>query len=344
VGLSPSAGSDWLNLVEHTDRVFFVTYSPDGPRFATRSSDGTAKVWAAASGKELLSIPYEDCQCDGSLSFSPHGKRLAVVSGKTAKIVDAESGAEILALTPFEVYASTIVYSPDGTRLAAGGHGSKANVYDSTVRIYDSTTGQVLVKFAAHKDNIQQMAFSPDGTRLAMASGDGTAKVWDVLTGKQLLVYDNKVRISGIGFSPDGKHIATSSNDGTIKVWSSETGKEIFNLTGHTGPTFGVAFSPDGQYLASSSVDRTIKVWKLPSDGGQVVEPLTLYGHTATVYRIAFSPDGLYLATAGRNPIVRIYALHIDKLIAIAKSRLTRELTQEECKKYLHMEICPNEP
>jgi len=80
------------------------------------------------------------------------------------------------------------------------------------------------------------------------------------------------------------------------------------------------------------------------SDGGQVEVPLTLYGHTGAVYRIVFSPDGLYLATAGRNPIVRIYAWHIDELIAISKSRLTRELTQEECKKYLHMEICPTEP
>ena len=138
--------------------------------------------------------------------------------------------------------------------------------------------------------------------------------------------------------------MASSGNDGNIRVWDSETGKEIFNLTGHTGPTFGVAFSPDGQYLASSSVDRTIKLWKLPSNGGQVEEPLTLYGHTGAVYRIAFSPDGLYLATAGRNPIVRIYALNINDLIAIAKSRLTRELTVEECQKYLHVEACPASP
>jgi hypothetical protein len=48
----------------------------------------------------------------------------------------------------------------------------------------------------------------------------------------------------------------------------------------------------------------------------------------------------MHLATAGRNPTVRIYALNIEELIAIARSRLTRGLTTEECQKYLHVEAC----
>ncbi len=131
-------------------------------------------------------------------------------------------------------------------------------------------------------------------------------------------------RISGIAFSPDGKWVATTGNDASVQVWEAETGKVIFELTGHTGPTFGVAFSPDGRSLASSSVDRTIKIWQLPVAGGQVAEPLTLYGHTGAVYRLAFSPDGTRLASTGRNPIARVYTLRIEELVAIAQSRLSR--------------------
>jgi hypothetical protein len=45
-----------------------------------------------------------------------------------------------------------------------------------------------------------------------------------------------------------------------------------------------------------------------------------------------------------RDQVVPIYELNLEDLIAIAQSRLTRGLTEEECQKYLHMEQCPIEP
>jgi hypothetical protein len=33
-----------------------------------------------------------------------------------------------------------------------------------------------------------------------------------------------------------------------------------------------------------------------------------------------------------------------DELVALARSRVTRSLTTEECQKYLHVEECPDEP
>ena len=147
---------------------------------------------------------------------------------------------------------------------------------------------------------------------------------------------------NGIAFSPDGKWLAATGNDGAVQVWDAITGAVIFKLTGHTGATFGVAFSPDGMSLASSSVDRTIKIWRLPPAGGQVPEPLTLHGHTGAVYRLAFSPDGTKLASTGRNPTARVYALNIEDLVTIAQSQVTRSLTTEECRKYLHTDACPD--
>ena len=87
-----------------------------------------------------------------------------------------------------------------------------------------------------------------------------------------------------------------------------------------------------------------MKVWKLPKAGEQVPEPLTLYGNTGAVYQVAFSPDGTRVVSVGRDQVVRIYELNIEDLIAIANSRLTRHLTDEECKKYLHVDVCPSMP
>jgi WD40 repeat protein len=246
-----------------------------------------------------------------------------------------------MALDPFESGALGVLFNPDGTRLA------DADV-DGKVRIHDSKSGKTLIELQLPPEShgFQQLEFSPDGNHLAVATENGSY-VYDTATGKQLLHYTGHgegVRASGVTFSPDGRWIATSGNDATIKVWDSETGAEIFTLVGHTGPTFGVSFSPDGQYLATSSVDRTVKVWALPKAGEHVPEPLTLYGNTGAVYQIDFSPDGTRIVSVGRDHTVRVYILKITQLIEIAKSRLTRELTAEECQKYLHIEMCPSMP
>lgn len=73
-------------------------------------------------------------------------------------------------------------------------------------------------------------------------------------------------------------------------------------------------------------------------------ELLTLSGHSAEVSSVAWSPDGKRLATAGADGIVEVYAMDIELLMALARSRVTRNLTTGECKKYLHVDECPPIP
>jgi WD40 repeat protein len=72
-------------------------------------------------------------------------------------------------------------------------------------------------------------------------------------------------------------------------------------------------------------------------------ELLTLHAPDALT-SVAFSPDGSQLAVASRDGTARIYLLKIDDLIALAKQRVTRSLTTEECQQYLHVSTCPAEP
>ena len=73
-------------------------------------------------------------------------------------------------------------------------------------------------------------------------------------------------------------------------------------------------------------------------------ELYTLTGHTGPVYDLAFSPDGKNLVTAGRDGTVRVYILPLEEVIALARSRLTRTWTVEECQRFLHHEVCPAWP
>jgi WD40 repeat protein len=122
-------------------------------------------------------------------------------------------------------------------------------------------------------------------------------------------------------------------------VWEATSGRELFTLSGHTREVYSIAFSPDGTRLATASWDRTARVWEAAS--GRKL--LTLSGHTREVYGIAFSPNGTRLATAGADKTVRLYVLDIQDLMALARRRVTRSLTSEECQLYLR-DQCPPTP
>ena len=69
---------------------------------------------------------------------------------------------------------------------------------------------------------------------------------------------------------------------------------------------------------------------------------MTLTGHDAGVLSVAYSPDGQRIATAGADGIVQIYTTDMDELLEIAKSRVTRQLTELRKKKDIMFRISDN--
>ncbi len=328
-GMLPQESPDDY-FAAHEDQVFGIAFSPDGKQLATASVDKTAKIWDANSWEERITLSGHEAPVRG-IAFSPDARRLATAShDETAKLWDTVSGGLIHTLSGHTDYVLAVSFNPDGKSLATASG-------DSTAKMWDLESGRVLRTLSGPEGPVMDVTFSPEGGRLATASADGTAKVWDAASGQTKLdLSGHKDDVWAVAFSPDGKRLATASRDKTAKLWDLSSGKELLTLSGHTAQLWDIAFSLDGTRLATASQDGTAKVWDAVSGR----ELLTLRGHAAGVQSLAFSPDGKRLATASMV-IVRPFAVETDALIALAKSRLTRTLTDEECRNYLHGEGFP---
>src|ERR1700721_2210858 len=84
-----------------------------------------------------------------------------------------------LCLSTLECHSSTVysvVFSPDGLRLASGSR-------DNTVRLWDVMSGTNTATLQGHSSNVFSVVFSPDGLRVASGSQDKTIRLWDVMSG-----------------------------------------------------------------------------------------------------------------------------------------------------------------
>lgn len=367
-------GRELVTLAGHTAGIASVAFSSNGDRVVTGGHDDTTRVWDVSVGgsRDWLTVPGAVDNFTG-VSFSPDGRRFAAPAEPSGVTIwDTRTGDEVTTLSGYEPTLATVAWSADANRLAAG---SDATL---TPPVWNVNTGELLFTLTGHEEVTRVVAFSPDGARIATGSWDGSARVWDASTGDQLAVLDSGSGVLAVAFSPDGRFILTGNNrgdvvvwdavtlaqqsvlngqqgpveglafgrdgqlvtaggDGTAKLWDLESGDELVTLRGHRGFVSGVAISSDGTRVATGSDDGTAKLW----DAATGRELLTFFGHDQLVFGVDFSSDGRLLATASADGTVAVHLLPVTELVELARGRVTRDLTNDECRQYVHLEACP---
>jgi WD40 repeat protein len=150
-----------------------LSFSPDGKSLASASDDGQIRLWDLASRKEIKSWEGESHVC---VAFSPSNNKLAMTGRESSIwIRDAASGKAIYRLSREPLPVESLVFSPDGRLIVAGG--------SRELYFWEASTGKVVLHIRrSFHFGTRCLAFSPDGRALATAGLDESVLVWD-LTG-----------------------------------------------------------------------------------------------------------------------------------------------------------------
>jgi WD40 repeat protein len=244
-----NTGTEQVSISQFPNAIFSLAFSPDGRTLAIGCYDGVVRLRDLLLGQGSCALPNSEGR-PYKVAFSPDGRVLATWGFKCLQLRDLSTsqqqtiqdvlgpvafgadghnlalarffsatignpltGQEIFTLASDKYAAWSIVFSPDGRTVAAGGH-------DGTVTLWDANSGEERVTIRGHLDQVNVVAFSADGKTLASGGLDGTVKLWGVTMGEELACLQGHNRsVTALAFTPDNRKIASASHDQTVRIW-----------------------------------------------------------------------------------------------------------------------------
>ncbi|KAL9619027.1 MAG: hypothetical protein Q9160_006348 [Pyrenula sp. 1 TL-2023] len=220
---------DYLQILKgHTESVLTVVFSYDSTRLASASLDETVRIWDASNGHSLQT--FQGFRFNGfnialnSVIFSHDSIWLAWPRDNAVWIWDASSGERVQTLEGHSDAISSVVFSPDSTRLASASN-------DFTVRIWDINNGGCL-QILPVGTSIRKLAFDSIGSYLSTDIGKFAVdqSLASNIAPDEIPIQNPQYH--GIGRSPDGEWI-TFNSENLIRL-PSEYRPSVSDISGST--------------------------------------------------------------------------------------------------------------
>jgi WD40 repeat protein len=355
-----------LTLRGHKETVSKVAFTGDSKRLVSIGQDKILKVWDLTLNGELGSWA-EPPQAHAKM-LSRNGRFLVTTRPSGGHVIDLVSGRD----QPAGNGLGEVSISDDGRWIAFSPlAGATIRKRGSTRKVVEPPCPQFVfgLDFSAHGERLlircetgpilwdvgagREIRLSPpvdfevcctaistDGQSVALVNLKDEVYVYDLSARRTSKMSSLAGKTADLVFSSNNALLAGSSPEGNVVIWDVKSGRALRNFSAHAGAVTAVTFSPDGKLLATGGSDRLTKLWDLRT--GE--ERLAVSGHSEPVKWVAFSDDGQRLTTATANGEALAYALNPRDLLAIAHSRITRALTSDECRKFLHADPCPRNP
>jgi len=215
-------------------------------------------------------------------------------------------------------------------------------------RVIDPTSGEELLDLGERTVFARGGGFNPAGTfepgRYLSANiiEDGTVEVWDLDTRSLVTVVGlaDDTAFSAGNFDPTGRYLVGGSVLGRVWVLDLAAVIEgtpadrafVFDVQAHEGPTIGQAISRNG-LVATSTHGEPLRIWDMAS--GELWVELDVDMSLAPFVMFSRDDEYLYYTDSSYDGyVIRRFPLDPDRLIELAESRITRNLTDDECRRF----------
>ena len=328
-------------LLQGSNHILVLEFSPDGKKLASGSKDKTIRLWDTDTNEELA-ILRKHTGWTNALAFSPNGKKLA--SGSTDKTVhlwDTDTGELIATLNGHLNSIAALSFSPGGKTLASAST-------DGTIKFWNTENGHLLpINITEHTEWVKAVSFFKDSSTLASVAFNGVVTFWDLKTQQKTGSHNAGHRdfLPTLSFSSDGTKLASVGAKATmffragqgnaISSWRPDpqvrltdvsTGNELTTLNEVNvgiNPYPNMVFSPDGKTVAFGGLGK-IHLWN--TETGTSLDVSILDEHNANgkgdlapaldevmlrqmpqISALAFSPDGKKLISGTMGGKVQMW-------------------------------------
>lgn len=297
-----------LDKLSKADRDFVNTQSrkPAASPFEVTSAPGSP---AAAQMATIKVAPNKEGQPGevrrfpkiswgiASLAFSPNGGVLAAGNNdRSLRLYDVSEEANLGLADDLEFLGkiSACQFTPDGTRLLAGGEKGLIQIYEFSHMNRLKASHQ----FANHTKGVTCIAVSPDNKLAVSGDANKQLKIWTLADGRQTAHFEGfSGPLKACFISPDEFAFGTDGgNLLAIDLATSEVvGRSALCQSHAAGQC--AAFSPDGRWVAVGD-SYALRIWDLKS--GREQQPLQ---DSEIQWSAAFTPDGARLVSGGAGRI-----------------------------------------
>ena len=191
----------------------------DGELIATDPSGGSTR-WRARTHEAAI----------GPISAHPNGRMLAVAADRSQRIprhqsrypdardrhivlLDVATGAPVGRLrAPGADSWLALVFSPDGSRLVAGGYNGELTVWDTATLTPSASVPSMGLE-------VRALTFTPDGERLFSADENGTVQIWTPQGEHILTLPTRPAQVFALDLTPSNDSLVVLNNIHPLVVY-----------------------------------------------------------------------------------------------------------------------------